>query len=91
MALMCHTKNDKVASHVANSSNGAIIKKIRFLGRASHAGARPQDGINALNAANLAMTAIALLRETFNDEDTIRIHPIITKGGEAVSAVPAGW
>ena len=89
MALMCHTKNDKVASHVANSSNGAIIKKIRFLGRASHAGARPQDGINALNAANLAMTAIALLRETFNDEDTIRIHPIITKGGEAVSAVPA--
>ncbi|GIT54791.1 MAG: hypothetical protein Ct9H300mP16_19510 [Pseudomonadota bacterium] len=35
------------------------------------------------------MTAIALLRETFNDEDTIRIHPIITKGGEAVSAVPA--
>jgi amidohydrolase len=89
LALMCHTKNDQVASHVANSSNGAIIKKIRFLGRASHAGARPQAGINALNAANLAMTAIALLRETFYDEDTIRIHPIITKGGEAVSAVPA--
>jgi len=89
LALMCHTKNDQVASHVANSSNGAIIKKIRFLGRASHAGAKPQAGINALNAANLAMTAIALLRETFYDEDTIRIHPIITKGGEAVSAVPA--
>ncbi|GIT54792.1 MAG: hypothetical protein Ct9H300mP16_19520 [Pseudomonadota bacterium] len=42
---MCHTKNDKVASHVANSSNGAIIKKIRFLGRASHAGPRaPRRG-----------------------------------------------
>ena len=89
MALMCHTKNDDTASHVANSSNGAVIKKIRFLGKASHAGARPQAGINALNAANLAMTAIALLRETFYDEDTIRIHPIITHGGDAVSAVPA--
>ena len=89
LALMCHTKNDSVASHVANSSNGAVIKKIRFLGKAAHAGGRPQFGINALNAANLCMTAIALNRETFWDSDTIRIHPIITKGGDAVSAVPA--
>ena len=89
LALMCHTKNDTTASHVANSSNGAVIKKIRFLGRAAHAGARPQAGINALNAANLCMTAIALQRETFWDSDTIRIHPIITRGGDAVSAVPA--
>lgn len=89
LALMCHTKNDTLASHVANSSNGAVIKKIRFIGKSSHAGARPQLGINALNAANLCMTAIALLRETFWDSDTIRIHPIITKGGDAVSAVPA--
>ncbi|MEM7255010.1 MAG: amidohydrolase [Pseudomonadota bacterium] len=89
MAMMCHTKNDTLPSHVANSSNGAIIKKIRFLGRASHAGAAPQKGINALNAANLAMTAIALQRETFYDNDTIRVHPIITRGGDAVSAVPA--
>ena len=89
LALMCHTKNDTVASHVALSSNGAVIKKIRFIGKAAHAGGRPQFGINALNAANLAMTAIALLRETFFDSDTIRIHPIITKGGDSVSAVPA--
>ena len=33
--------------------------------------------------------AIHANRETFRDEDTIRVHPIITKGGEAVSAVPA--
>ena len=58
-------------------------------GRAAHAGSQPQKGINALNAANLAMTAIALQRETFYDDDTIRVHPIITKGGDAVSAVPS--
>lgn len=89
MAMMCHTKNDSVPSHMANSSNGALIKKIRFIGRAAHAGSSPQKGINALNAANLAMTAIALQRETFHDGDTIRVHPIITKGGDAVSSVPA--
>ena len=27
-------------------------------------------------------------RETFKDEDSIRVHPIITKGGSAVNAVP---
>ena len=89
MAMMFHTKTDTLASHVARSSNGAIIKKVRFIGRAAHAGGSPQKGINALNAASLAMTAIAYQRETFYDDDTIRIHPIITRGGDAVSVVPA--
>ena len=89
LAMMFHTKTDTLASHVAGSSNGALIKKVRFIGKAAHAGGSPQTGINALNAASLAMTAIAYQRETFYDDDTIRIHPIITKGGEAVSAVPA--
>jgi metal-dependent amidase/aminoacylase/carboxypeptidase family protein len=33
--------------------------------------------------------AIHANRETFRDDDTVRVHPIITKGGEAVNAVPA--
>ena len=37
----------------------------------------------------MALMAIHSNRETFKDDDTIRVHPIITKGGEAVSAVPA--
>jgi len=37
----------------------------------------------------IAMNAIAYQRESFWDKDTIRIHPIITKGGDAVSVVPA--
>ncbi len=90
MAMMIHTKNgEDPPAMLCDTSNGSVIKKVRFLGRAAHAGSRPQAGINALNAANLAMTAIAFQRETFHDEDTIRIHPIITKGGDAVSVVPA--
>ena len=66
-----------------------IAKSVRFLGRSAHAGGAPHLGINALNAANLAMQGIALQRETFKEEDKIRIHPIITRGGAAVSSVPA--
>jgi amidohydrolase len=71
------------------SHNGMIAKTVRFIGKSAHAGGAPHLGINALNAANLAMQGIALLRETFQDEDHVRIHPIITRGGAAVSSVPA--
>jgi amidohydrolase len=92
MAIMIHTGSSSTGmtrSAIAQSSNGAVVKQIRFLGRAAHAGGAPQLGVNALNAAMIAMNAIAAQRETFWEKDTIRIHPIITKGGDAVSVVPA--
>jgi amidohydrolase len=92
MAMMIHTgsrNGAKSRAVLADSSNGALIKRIRFIGKAAHAGSLPQLGVNALNAAMLAMQAIAAQRETFWEKDTIRIHPIITKGGDAVSVVPA--
>src|SRR6201984_312557 len=92
MAMMIHAgSHDQMRkrSFIADSSNGALVKQIRFLGRASHAGGAPQLGINALSAAQIALNAIHCQRETFYDKDTIRIHPIITKGGDAVSVIPA--
>jgi amidohydrolase len=92
MAMMIHVgSHDQMSkrSYIADSSNGALVKQIRFMGRASHAGGAPQRGINALSAAQIALNAIHCQRETFWDNDTIRIHPIITKGGDAVSVVPA--
>src|SRR5882672_3562301 len=92
MAMMIHAgSHDQMSkrSYIADSSNGALVKQIRFLGRASHAGGAPQLGINALSAAQIALNAIHCQRETFHDRDTIRIHPIITKGGDAVSVIPA--
>ena len=74
---------------MGGTNNGLVAKRIQFLGRGAHAGGAPHLGINALNAASLAMAAINANRETFRDDDTVRVHPIITKGGEAVSAVPA--
>ena len=91
MAMMCHTASDMGDRQfaVGGTSNGHIVKYVQFLGRGSHAGSAPHLGINALNAASFALQAINANREIFKDEDTVRIHGIMTKGGEAVNAVPA--
>lgn len=70
-------------------SSGFIGKIIKFIGKEAHAGAEPFEGINALNAAALSLMAINSQRETFKDSDRIRVHPIITKGGDLVNIVPA--
>lgn len=70
------------------STNGSVSKVIRYVGREAHAAAEPEKGINALNAASLGLSALAYQRETFRDEDSVRVHPIITKGGNLVNVIP---
>ena len=91
MAMLCHTASDLGEKQIAfrGTANGSVSKFISFIGKAAHAGGRPHDGINALNAATLALQAIALQRETYREDEYIRIHPIITRGGDSVSSVPA--
>lgn len=74
---------------IGATHNGVLAKYIRYRGRESHAGGAPHFGINALNAALIGLTAIHAQRETFRDEDCIRVHPIITRGGDLVNVVPA--
>ncbi|MCL2616016.1 MAG: amidohydrolase [Defluviitaleaceae bacterium] len=74
-----------VAGH---TSNGFTAKLYQYIGKASHAGGTPHLGINALNAANIGITAMNFQRETFQDKDKVRVHPIITKGGDLVNVVP---
>ena len=91
IAMMCHTASDMGDRQfaVGGTSNGHIVKYIKFTGRGAHAGGAPHLGINALNAATFALQAIHANRETHRAEDTVRVHGIMTKGGEAVSAVPS--
>ncbi|HBB59265.1 MAG TPA: amidohydrolase [Lachnospiraceae bacterium] len=72
----------------SSTCNGFVSKVIRYKGRAAHAAGAPDKGINALNAATLGLQALAMNRETFRDEDCVRIHPIMTKGGDLVNVVP---
>lgn len=61
--------------------------RFRFTGRAAHASASPEKGINALDAVLAAFQAIAALRQHIPPGD--RMHGIITEGGEAPNIIPA--
>ena len=91
MALMTHlsAKAEDRAIRIAESSNGCIAKQIQYVGKASHAGGSPHHGVNALYAAQIGLTAINAQRETFRDDDHIRVHPIMTRGGDIVNVIPA--
>ena len=92
MAVMIHTKSParEDGTHgVGVSSNGFLAKTVTFRGVAAHAGGAPEQGVNALYAAQLALAGINSHRETFRDEDCVRVHPIITKGGDLVNVIPS--
>ena len=91
MAMMIHLtpQREYKKAGLAASNNGCIVKTVRYMGRASHAGGAPHMGINALYAAHIGLAAINAIRETFKDEDSIRVHPIITHGGSQVNVIPA--
>ena len=92
MAMMIHLSTDGDAERtvqIGGTSNGFIGKMIKYIGKEAHAAGAPHEGVNALNAAMIALVAVNAQRETFKDEDYVRFHPIITKGGDLVNIIPA--
>ena len=68
---------------------GFEVLRFRFKGKAAHAGAHPHKGVNAQNAASLFLQACAFLRESFDESDHIRIHPLLTlPQGQSVNIIP---
>lgn len=91
MAMMVHTASKDYMEGVfgsSESSNGFVGKNARFTGKAAHAAGAPHRGVNALYAATVALDAINAQRETYRDEDAVRIHPIISRGGDLVNVIP---
>ena len=70
-------------------SDGFIAKMITYKGAEAHSGAAPWLGVNALNACMMGLMGIHAQRETFKDANAIRVHQIITKGGDSVNVVPS--
>ena len=85
IAFMVHTSTGFL---VRGGAVGCIAKEIIYKGKAAHAGGAPWNGRNALYAANCGINAVNAIRETFKEEDLIRVHPIITNGGSMVNAIP---
>lgn len=90
LAFMFHTGGGtKSLFDVHAGCNGSIIKLARYEGTAAHAASTPELGVNALYAASLGLQAINALRETFRDQEHVRVHPIMTDGGGSVNVIPS--
>ncbi len=85
IAFMVHTG---VASRIMKGSVGILAKTVEYKGMSAHAGSMPWMGKNALYAATCGINAVNAIRETFEEADLIRFHPIITNGGDMVNAIP---
>lgn len=90
MAMQMHADKNMPSPTVSigDSSNGFVGKTVQYVGKTAHAADAPHEGINALNAAMLGLMGLNALRETFQEKDVVRVHPILTKGGDFVNSVP---
>lgn len=61
--------------------------QVTYTGRPAHAAAAPEKGVNALDAATIALTSIGLLRQQL--PGTVRTAAVITQGGEVTNIIPA--
>ena len=84
VAMIVHPDTFDAATH---QSLACAALKVEFFGKAAHAAAKPEAGVNALEAMLQSFTAINSLRQHIRSE--ARIHGIITHGGEAANVVPA--
>ena len=71
---------------LTGKSLGCVPIDIEFWGKASHAAGAPEQGINALDALIQTYNSINALRQHLTPD--VRIHGVITHGGEAPNVVP---
>lgn len=84
LALMIHPAPFDV---VTPRLSAAATFDVHYTGKAAHAAAFPELGINAADALTVAQTAVGLLRQHLDVND--RVHGIVTHGGDAPNIVPA--
>jgi amidohydrolase len=83
VAMLVHPGNRDVAVTYALA---LVALGVQYFGKAAHSAARPEEGINALDALIIAYNSVSALRQHIRD--SARIHGIITDGGQAVNVVP---
>ncbi|APU17410.1 MULTISPECIES: M20 family metallopeptidase [Actinoalloteichus] len=84
MAMMVHPSPYEMCEP---RSKAIADLEVHYRGRASHAAAAPELGVNAADALTVAQVAIGLARQHF--EPGQQVHGIVTHGGAAPNIVPA--
>ncbi len=82
-AMMVHPSSRR---HVAKGYLALTRLHFTFHGRAAHASAYPEHGINALDGVILLFNAVSALRQQL--PDSVRVHGIVTEGGRAPNIIP---
>jgi aminobenzoyl-glutamate utilization protein B len=82
--LHWHPSDKNSASQDHSLAN--VSGKFRFRGTAAHAAAAPERGVSALDGVEAMNFMVNALREHVPQD--VRIHYVITKGGEAPNVVP---
>ncbi len=82
-AMMVHPSNHTL---VARGSLASRLVEVKFHGKAAHAAAYPERGINALDGVIETFNNINALRQHLRGD--ARIHGIITHGGTRTNIVP---
>jgi aminobenzoyl-glutamate utilization protein B len=85
IALAWHPGDETRAD--TGSTQSMVEISIAFEGRTAHAAADPWDGRSALDAVELTTFAINQMRE--HVKPTVRMHYVITDGGDVPNVVPA--
>lgn len=73
-------------SRIGGTSLAIHSFRITYKGKPAHASGSPHEGINALDAACIFLHAVGLLRQHVTED--VRLHGIITKGGDATNIIP---
>lgn len=82
-AMMAHPN---VITEESGTSLALTALKFEFFGKAAHAAAMPEKGVNALDAVILLFNGVNALRQHVPSD--VRMHGIITDGGVAPNIVP---
>jgi amidohydrolase len=69
------------------SSQAVDRFRVTYAGQPAHAAAAPEKGVNALDAATIALTAIGLLRQQL--PGSVRTAAVVTRGGDVTNIIPA--
>ena len=63
-------------------------ERVTVRGKAAHGAIDPCNGVNALSITTSAIQMMGLMRETFREEDHVRLHNVIRKAGDVINSVP---
>jgi amidohydrolase len=82
-AMMIHPFSSTCADPIVTTIGGYDFT---FVGKTAHAGAKPFEGVNALDAVVMLYNGVSVLRQQVRDGT--RIHGIIPEGGTVVNSIP---